>query len=46
VTARYPIAALADAGNAGDADLAEAFVDVVLSDEGQAVLAQLGFGTP
>jgi molybdate transport system substrate-binding protein len=42
VVAEYPIVALADAPNP---DGAAAFVDYVLSDEGQAVLANHGFGT-
>lgn len=41
VVAKYPIVALADAPNAGGA---AAFVDYVLSDEGQAVLEDYGFG--
>lgn len=41
VVNRYPIAALDGASEAG-AD----FVDYVLSDEGQAVLAEFGFGAP
>jgi molybdate transport system substrate-binding protein len=40
VTASYPIAALRDAPNA---ELAQAFVELVLSDEGQAVLQQANF---
>ena len=43
VTATYPIAALSDAPNA---EGAEAFYDLVLSDEGQGVLAAYGFGPP
>ena len=43
VTARYPIAVL-DATR--HADLARAFVDFVLSDEGQALLAARGFTAP
>lgn len=39
----YPIAVLEQAG---DADLAQQFVDLVLSDEGQALLAAAGFGAP
>nr|WP_300048924.1 molybdate ABC transporter substrate-binding protein [uncultured Nocardioides sp.] len=39
----YPIATVADSENA---DLAQAFVDLVLSDEGQQVLADAGFGRP
>jgi molybdate transport system substrate-binding protein len=42
VTATYPIAALADAG---DLDAARAFVAFVLSEEGQAILESYGFGT-
>jgi len=37
----YPIATVADTA---DEDLAQAFVDLVLSDEGQQVLADAGFG--
>lgn len=40
VTATYPIATLTDAGNP---EVAEAFVAFVLSDEGQAILASYGF---
>jgi molybdate transport system substrate-binding protein len=43
VVATYPIAALADAPNP---DAAAAFVAFVLSDEGQAILAEYGFGAP
>lgn len=43
VVNRYPIAALGDASNL---DAARAFVDFVTSEEGQAVLAELGFGAP
>ncbi|QEO13715.1 molybdate ABC transporter substrate-binding protein [Agromyces intestinalis] len=43
VVNRYPIAALAAAGNP---DVAAAFVAFVLSDEGQALLAEYGFGAP
>jgi len=43
VTATYPIAALTDSKNA---EVAQAFVDFVLSDEGQAILADHGFGSP
>lgn len=39
----YPIAALADSDAA---DVAQAFVDFVLSEAGQAVLAAAGFGAP
>lgn len=42
-TARYPIAVMADAPNPR---AAEALVDLVLSDTGQAILADHGFGTP
>ena len=41
VVNRYPIALARDAG-----DGAQAFADFVLSDAGQAVLAEWGFGTP
>ncbi|MGH9114073.1 MAG: extracellular solute-binding protein, partial [Acidimicrobiales bacterium] len=40
VVAEYPITTLAEAG---DAEVAEAFVAYVLSDEGQAILASYGF---
>ena len=40
VTAKYPIAALADSTNA---DLAQAFVEYVLSPEGQNILQKWGF---
>lgn len=43
VVNRYPIAALTNAANPG---AAAAFVGFVLSDEGRAVLARLGFGAP
>ncbi|WP_243074072.1 molybdate ABC transporter substrate-binding protein [Microbacterium sp. SS28] len=43
VVNRYPIAALTDAANP---DAAQAFVEFVLSEEGQAVLEGLGFGRP
>jgi molybdate transport system substrate-binding protein len=43
VTATYPIAALIDSGNA---EVAQAFVDFVLSDEGQEILASYGFDSP
>lgn len=39
----YPIAPLADSG---ESDLAKEFVDLVLSAEGQQVLADAGFGKP
>jgi molybdate transport system substrate-binding protein len=39
----YPIAALKEANNP---DAAKAFIDLVTSDAGQAVLADLGFGKP
>jgi molybdate transport system substrate-binding protein len=39
----YPIATLAQSG---DADLAQQFVDLVLSDGGRQVLADAGFGSP
>lgn len=41
VIAKYPIAPLVKSENAG---LARAFIDYVLSDEGQAILAKWGFG--
>lgn len=40
---RYPIVRLDEAG---DAAVADAFVEFVVSDEGRAVLARLGFGAP
>ncbi len=43
VVNRYPIAALAEAANP---EAAEAFVAFVLSDEGQGILADVGFGAP
>lgn len=43
VIAAYPIAMISK-GN--DADLAQSFIDFVLSSEGQAVLAEYGFGPP
>jgi molybdate transport system substrate-binding protein len=43
VTATYPIAPLTAAGNA---EVADAFVEFVLSDDGQAILADYGFGSP
>ena len=43
VVAEYPIAALTNAPNP---DAAAAFVDFVLSDEGQAILASYGFQSP
>lgn len=43
VTATYPIASLTDSGNA---EAAQAFVDFVLSDDGQEILASYGFGAP
>lgn len=43
VVNHYPIAALADAANP---DAAEAFVAFVLSDAGQKILADFGFGKP
>jgi len=39
----YPIATIADSAND---DLAEAFVDLVLSDDGRRVLTDAGFGQP
>jgi molybdate transport system substrate-binding protein len=41
VVAQYPIAAVAD----GNAELAQAFIDFVLSDEGQTILQKWGFTT-
>jgi molybdate transport system substrate-binding protein len=43
VTADYPIATLANAPNP---DGAAAFVEFVLSDEGQAILGEYGFVSP
>ena len=43
VVAAYPIAALVNAPNP---DAAAAFVDFVLSDEGQAILVEFGFSSP
>ena len=43
VTATYPLAALTDAGNA---EVADAFVEFVLSDDGQEILASYGFDSP
>jgi molybdate transport system substrate-binding protein len=43
VTATYPIAALTDAGNT---EVAQAFVDFVLSDDGQEILTSHGFDSP
>ena len=43
VTATYPIAALSDAGNA---EVAAAFVEFVLSDDGQEILESYGFDSP
>ena len=40
---QYPIVTVADSENA---DLAADFVELVLSDEGQQVLADAGFGQP
>jgi molybdate transport system substrate-binding protein len=43
VTATYPIAALTDSGNA---EVAQAFVEFVLADDGQEILASYGFDGP
>ena len=43
VEATYPVAVPA---GAGDVDAAQAFVDLLLSDEGRALLADAGFGPP
>jgi molybdate transport system substrate-binding protein len=43
VVNRYPITTVADSPRA---DLAEEFIDLVLSEEGQAVLGRAGFGQP
>lgn len=40
---RYPVSIVTDAPNA---EAARAFIDLVVSDEGRAVLARYGFGTP
>lgn len=47
VVAPYPLAALTGAGtSAGNAEVAEAFVAFVLSEEGQEILASYGFDSP
>jgi len=43
VVAAYPIVALE---GAGDADLAEAFIEFVLSSDGQEVIGEFGFSSP
>jgi len=43
VTATYPLSTLTDAGNT---EVADAFVEFVLSDEGQEILASYGFDSP
>lgn len=43
VVAQYPIATLTGSGNP---DAAAGFVQFILSDEGQAILAEFGFGPP
>ncbi|MCC6300630.1 MAG: molybdate ABC transporter substrate-binding protein [Anaerolineales bacterium] len=43
VIAKYPIAPLVESSNA---DLAQAFVEYVLSEAGQAILQKWGFGSP
>ena len=43
VVAQYPIATLAESGSP---DVAEAFVEFVLSDDGQEILQSFGFGPP
>jgi molybdate transport system substrate-binding protein len=43
IIAEYPIAPL---GNSANADLASAFVQFVLSDEGQVILEKWGFSSP
>jgi len=43
IIAKYPIAPLVESANA---DLAQAFIAFVLSDEGQAILQKWGFGSP
>jgi molybdate transport system substrate-binding protein len=44
VTATYRIASIASLAEAGNAEVAAAFVEFVLSDEGQEILAGYGFG--
>jgi molybdate transport system substrate-binding protein len=41
----YPVVALRDAGDRGNADLAQAFVDLVLSETGQQILQDAGFAS-
>ena len=41
----YPIVALTDAGDRDNGDLAQAFVDLVLSDTGQQILQDAGFAS-
>jgi molybdate transport system substrate-binding protein len=43
VVAQYPIAAVKRSKNG---ETAQAFIDYVLSDAGQAILARYGFGKP
>jgi molybdate transport system substrate-binding protein len=43
VTATYPIASLTESGNT---EVADAFVEFVLSDDGQEILASYGFDSP
>jgi molybdate transport system substrate-binding protein len=43
VVANYPIATLTEAA---DGDIAQAFVDYVLSDAGQEILENYGFSAP
>jgi molybdate transport system substrate-binding protein len=43
VTAAYPVAPLADAANP---ELAQSFIDFIMSAEGQSILAKWGFGPP
>jgi molybdate transport system substrate-binding protein len=43
VVAAYPIVALE---GAGDADLAEAFIEFVLSSDGQEIIGEFGFSSP
>jgi len=43
VVAKYPIAPLVESANA---ELAQAFIAYVLSDEGQAILQKWGFASP
>jgi molybdate transport system substrate-binding protein len=46
VVAEYPIAALAGSSGSSESEVAEAFVEFVLSDRGQEILRSFGFGPP